>query len=501
MAKQVCDLVAGKGMTTSQSNEHLRKANNAAAKKRWSGNYDPTRERLNFEVTKGGVITEVNKNKSIPRRIKESLDARGIWDPNNGQDPPTRRTVANFILGGSREQMHRLAFGEQLVNLRPGADNSGITRNGDIEKWAVDTYNFMAAKYGEDNIVAFVVHLDEMNPHVHATVLPVTEQNKISFNKFFGGSKKDNKLKQLHDELAEVNKKYDLERGDDVNITGARHRSTEEYHIWKEQEEKRLEEEISIKQKQLDDNNTELSQAQRRVKGLTTMLLNLENQKVALEEEIAKLEMRAQQGEMTLEELEKQKTQLRSSIDSVVQKIKERQKQIQMARQQLQDVADRRAELDDQAKEIEKKIKQDLPTLHEKTMRDGRSTGWQVIRNEVKDCKERMDSYVSTLPEEERQIFKEAYDETIKGSLFEEIAERADEIAAVSAALFLGYVDQATQFAQSHGGGGGPDGGWGRGKDDDDEAWRRKCFFMGMKMMRPAPKLRQSNKPKGGFKR
>ena len=154
MAKQVCDLVAGKGMTTSQSNEHLRKANNAAAKKRWSGNYDPTRERLNFEVTKGGVITEVNKNKSIPRRIKESLDARGIWDPNNGQDPPTRRTVANFILGGSREQMHRLAFGEQLVNLNHGADNSGITRNGDIEKWAVDTYNFFANKYGEDNIIA-----------------------------------------------------------------------------------------------------------------------------------------------------------------------------------------------------------------------------------------------------------------------------------------------------------------------------------------------------------
>ena len=66
------------------------------------------------------------------------------------------------------------------------------------------------------------------------------------------------------------------------------------------------------------------------------------------------------------------------------------------------------------------------------------------------------------------------------------MAERANEIAAVAAALFLGYVDQATQFAQSHGGGGGPSGGWGRKKDDDDEAWRRKCFFMGMKMMRPA---------------
>lgn len=70
MAKQVLDIRAGKGMTTSQSNEFLRNANGGERLKRWSGNYDSTREHLNFEIKKGGVIWEVDKKTSVPKRIK-----------------------------------------------------------------------------------------------------------------------------------------------------------------------------------------------------------------------------------------------------------------------------------------------------------------------------------------------------------------------------------------------------------------------------------------------
>ena len=120
-------------------------------------------------------------------------------------------------------------------------------------------------------------------------------------------------------------------------------------------------------------------------------------------------------------------------------------------------------------------------------MRDIRSTGWKIVAEDAMERMNKLDEHASTLPPEERKIYNKVYEDVFDGSVFEEMAERANEIAAVAAALFLGYVDQATQFAQSHGGGGGgPSGGWGRKKDDDDEAWRRKCFFMGMKMMRPA---------------
>lgn len=79
MAKQVLDVHAGKGMTTSQSNEHLRNANTGERLKKWSGNYDPSREKLNFEVGPGGVIVPVDKKSSIPSRIKKILKQRGGW--------------------------------------------------------------------------------------------------------------------------------------------------------------------------------------------------------------------------------------------------------------------------------------------------------------------------------------------------------------------------------------------------------------------------------------
>lgn len=57
--------------------------------------------------------------------------------------------------------------------------------------------------------------------------------------------------------------------------------------------------------------------------------------------------------------------------------------------------------------------------------------------------------------------------------------------------IYIGIALFATRIAQSCGGGGGP--GTGRGKRDDEDnfAFRRRCFGMAMKMMRPGHQQRQ----------
>ena len=493
-AKQMCDLTPMKGFSAKLSNENLRKAKNAAAQKRWSGSYDLTREKLNFEVTKGGKVVPVNKNKSIPRRIKDILKDRGIKDPNEGQKPPTRNTVASFILGGSRDQMHWLAFGEQVVNLNPGADNSGITRQKAIEDWAVDVYNFMARKYGEDNIASFVVHLDETNPHVHCAILPIVGK-KFSFNKVFGGqryTKQGNegakKMKQLHNELAEINRKWGLERGDDIKVTGARHRSIEEYHRFLDEQKKELEDDIYNKRLTNSKLDAEISKAERRVKGLTTMLSNLEAQKAKIEAEISSLQSQVEEGRISNEEMEQRKRILSDQLNGILEKIQERQKQLDMAHQQLQDVADRKAELEGDIEKFRREYNEVESRAREMMQSIGYGTlGNEIINvfHEIEDCAEEFH-----LTEKQQTEMYNAWADS-EGEenhmSFEDIAKCVNEVAAVSSALFLGYIDKATSFAQSHGGGGSsPGSGWGQDKDDDDEAWRRKCFFMGMKMMRPS---------------
>ena len=71
---QVMHMNVMKGITTAQSNEHQRNW----TERGWDfalekGRYDRQRERLNFEVVKGGKIQAIDKRQSIPERMAESL--------------------------------------------------------------------------------------------------------------------------------------------------------------------------------------------------------------------------------------------------------------------------------------------------------------------------------------------------------------------------------------------------------------------------------------------
>ena len=231
-AKQVLDVHVSKGITRAQSNEHLRCRSEKAREYAMSkGNYDPTREHLNFEVVQGGKIRPVDTSRSIPDRMAEILRSRGIKDPNEGLEEPKFRTVVNIIFGGSRERMQELAFGSQTVDFENNSDNSHVERKPEIEQWAKDVYTFVSGKYGEQNIAAFVVHLDELNPHVHCTLLPIKD-GRFAYKEIFAGKDKfeySERMKKLHSEFAEVNRKWGMSRGSSIAETGARHRTTEEY--------------------------------------------------------------------------------------------------------------------------------------------------------------------------------------------------------------------------------------------------------------------------------
>lgn len=436
MAKQVLDIRAGKGnMSIAQSNEHLRVGSENAFKARQSENYNPTREHLDFEIREGGVITALNKDDSITARIKRNLKRRCIKMLEN------RRMYANIIIGGSREQMLKLAFADQVLDVNDKfADHSHIVRKPEIEQWALDMYKFMSNKYGEDNIAAFVVHLDETNPHIHCTLLTITERNKFSYNKFFGGHKENGRQKflELHDELAKVNEKYGLERGEDTKITGAKHKTTAQYRAelsvmmkndivsmaeqivsWREQigkmseESVRLASDISQKQEKKTQLEREIIHATARVKGLNTMIGNLLKRQNELKDELLKLRHDIALGRVTKDE-------------------------------------------------YEKKI--------------------AILQKEMQDYKR----IVASLSHEQRLFVDRIVNNTLLSgnSAITEMADDGIQVAQIATNLFLGYLDNATAVSQSCGGGGGPTGGWGKRDDEDEYAFWSRCFSMARQMRR-----------------
>ena len=85
-------------------------------------------------------------------------------------------------------------------------------------------YKFFAKRYGEENIIAAVVHNDETTPHMHLNLMPITSDGRLCSKQLFDKPQ----LQQLQtDFYEEVGKKYGLQRGKEGSQK--KHLSTAEF--------------------------------------------------------------------------------------------------------------------------------------------------------------------------------------------------------------------------------------------------------------------------------
>lgn len=423
--KQVLDVQVSKGITAAQSNEHLRDRSERAEKYAMTkGNYDPTRKHLNFEVVPGGKIRPVDTSRNIPERMADILRFRGIKDPNEGLPEPKYRTVVNIIFGGSRERMQELAFGSQKVDYEKDADNSHIQRKADIERWAKDVYSFVSGRYGEQNIAAFIVHLDEINPHVHCTLLPIKD-GRFAYKEIFAGKDKfeySARMKQLHsDFFSEVNTKWGMSRGTSISETGARHRSTEEYRRMLSEECTSIEENIKRHQQVLGELQTDICLAERRVKGLTTMVANLEVQKAEKESLLSAAELDLKENKGNAAELASQIKMLEKELQGISRQLADKQEKLQTADRQLislKENMDAIAERTETLKEEAYHYSQDVHSKVDTLLKD------VLLEDMVSEYR----SASVQMGESERQL--------LDGSLMQSIAERGTESCTVQRCCF-----------------------------------------------------------------
>ena len=351
-AKQVLHMQPRKGFTTAQSNEHQRRWTEAGWENAIAhGNYDRSRERLNFEIKKGGTVCPIDKNRSLPERMAENLRERGIKDPNEGLKEPKFRTIADFILSGSRDQMRKLAFGDQAVNYEPGfnEDNLNLKRMPEIEEWAKDIYSFMSDRYGEENIIGFYVHLDETAPHIHCTMMPIRD-GKFAFRDIFAGANKyefSARMRELHSALATVNERWGLNRGNAIAGDGStRHVSTEEYRRMLTEWSANTLSDLEDKQRKIDELRKQIAIAQRRVKGLTTMIENLSAERIRIEAEIAALNAQLTTDKENHEAILCQISKLKDKLTTTQQKLADKEEKLRDADHTLAELRDEQASME-----------------------------------------------------------------------------------------------------------------------------------------------------------
>ncbi len=176
-------------------------------------NADPDRKHLNQEYLNRG-------EKNIWELATDRIEQAGI------------KTVRKDAVRGM----------EFLITASPGAfprDESGVIK-GDYRNstWVADNLKFLSQRYGA-NLVAFTLHQDEKTPHIHAIVVPITADNRLSAKDLFNPKT----LKTLQTDYAQAMQSHGLERG----VEGSRARHVEMQKVYGLQQQTRQELEQALK--------------------------------------------------------------------------------------------------------------------------------------------------------------------------------------------------------------------------------------------------------------
>lgn len=193
----VCHVSKGKGKSAglTKHNERERTPKNA----------DPAMSQMNrIEDFKHKGVTLEERAKNV---IQQSEVSRKVQKDAVLYCP--------IILSGSHERMIQLREHDSL------------------DDWMKDNRKFIADKYGEENIISFAMHADELTPHIHVSIVPIIKENKkgkestrLSARDMFNPGE----LKKLQTEYAEAMRKWGFERGMDSKETRAKHQEVKEVY-------------------------------------------------------------------------------------------------------------------------------------------------------------------------------------------------------------------------------------------------------------------------------
>ena len=161
---------------------------------------DFTRTRNNYNIIK--------HQRSYTQFINDKIEAL---------DLPTKVRkdavlMCSFVVGSDREFFSRLSSGEQ-------------------QQFFVDCTRFFTERYGEDNIISAVVHMDETTPHLHLNLIPIAN-GRLCAKQLFDRKELQNLQSDFH---SVVGKKWNLQRGKEGSQ--AKHLDTAAYKLKKMREE------------------------------------------------------------------------------------------------------------------------------------------------------------------------------------------------------------------------------------------------------------------------
>ena len=400
---QSLNISASASFSTAQGRENERRdwtEETYQAKNKQPGNrYDWSRRHLNFEVMSGKKITTRNgktvyipprivrlgtQRKSLKKRYEQRLKELN-FKPWREDAPNQPNTCVDFVLSGDHDRMTEIAFGKPM-DFDWQEDNSWVSLADDpnhpgmkmIETMAMDYYDFLCRKFGEENVIGLECHLDETTPHFHALVIPVAERVKrgrvggyeldpdmesdgkerpehittrqferlkeedqsfyrpatpkkvltVSYSHYFGETKyeESQSFRKWHDMLHdEVNCKWGLERGEDTSLMTVEERKEHRKKNKRQLERERLLalEKAEEAEKKAQESEKKALETEKKVDQAAWALNNFESSLAEKREASSKLNDSIDNARQELNRINKEKESTKSEKTALEQKARE----------------------------------------------------------------------------------------------------------------------------------------------------------------------------------
>lgn len=400
---QSLNISASASFSTAQGRENERRdwtEETYQAKNKQPGNrYDWSRRYLNFEVMSGKKITTRNgktvyipprivrlgtQRKSLKKRYEQRLKELN-FKPWREDAPNQPNTCVDFVISGDHDRMTEIAFGKPM-DFDWQEDNSWVSLADDpnhpgmkmIETMAMDYYDFLCRKFGEENVIGLECHLDETTPHFHALVIPVAERVKrgrvggyeldpdmegdgkerpehittrqferlkeedqsfyrpatpkkvltVSYSHYFGETKyeESQSFRHWHDMLHdEVNYRWGLERGEDTSLMTVEERKEHRKKNKRQLERERLLalEKAEEAEKKAQESEKKALETEKKVDQAAWALNNFESSLAEKREVSSKLDDSIDNARQELNRINKEKESAKSEKTALEQKARE----------------------------------------------------------------------------------------------------------------------------------------------------------------------------------
>lgn len=246
----------------------IQKHNQRQGKSKSNLDIDYSKSEQNYDLLNQQKIKyESTIKQEISERVKRKPRANSV-------------VLSEFVVTASSDYMHSLSLEEQ-------------------KRYFESSLDFIQKRYGKQNTLYAMVHMDEATPHMHIGVMPITEDNRLSAKDMF--TRKELTSLQQDFPLEMREKGFDVERGE----------GSEKKHLSPQ----------AFKEKQ--DLQVEVEQ--------------LSNVKTHLKTKVAETHNQLQQTTNYIEKQNETLQKIQQQFLSLDKKIKEKKQEFEMFRNQIPD--------------------------------------------------------------------------------------------------------------------------------------------------------------------